>query len=360
MTKDRTTSFEVARVAGVSQSAVSRAFTPGASISERTRKKVLKAAKVLGYRPNALARSLTTSKSRIIAVVIAYFENQFYPDLLGELSRKLHAQGYQILLFTGFLDRDSDDLLAQVLQYQVDGIILLSTTLSSHFSDECATIGVPVVLVNRTTAEDNVSSVTCDNVKGGELVGNFLLAGGHKRFAYVAGTPNSSTNRDRELGYFRSLQLAGIRNPIKIEGHYRWDGAAEAARKLFAGASKPDAIFCANDHMALAVMDVVRYEFGMRIPAEVSIVGFDDALAARWPSYNLTTVEQPVTMMAGGAVQLLLGQLSGEMAAPSHTILPSNLVVRSSAKTPAGGVTSVGGRKLWSRKLEKAYDAATS
>lgn len=353
MAKDKTTSFEVARAAGVSQSAVSRAFTPGASIAEGTRKKVLKAAKALGYRPNAIARSLTTSKSRIIAVVIAYFDNQFYPDLLGELSRKLHAQGYQILLFTGFLDRDSDDLLAQVLQYQVDGIILLSTTLSSHFSDQCAAIGVPVVLVNRTTAEDNVSSVTCDNLKGGELVAEFLLAGGHKRFAYVAGTPNSSTNRDREFGYFGALRRANIHDPLRVEGHYRWEGAVMATRKLLTGRNKPDAIFCANDHMALAAMDVARHEFGLQIPTDLSVVGFDDVGAARWPSYDLTTVEQPVILMAGGAVQLLLGQLSGDMPAPSHTTLQSNLVVRSSARLPTTGLATVGDRRLWSRKLER-------
>jgi LacI family transcriptional regulator len=334
MPKDRITSVEVALEAGVSQSAVSRAFTPGASVSEDTRKKVLKAAKALGYRPNAIARSLITSKSRIVAVVVAYFNNQFYPDLLGELSSRLHAQGYQILLFTGFLDKDSDDLLSQILQYQVDGIILLSTSLSSEFSAECASLGVPVVLVNRTTAQDDVSSVTSDNFRGGELVANFLLAGKHKTFAYIAGTPNSSTNRDREAGFLRRLRSQGIKDVSKARGNYTWEGAAQAARQLLSNRKRPDAIFCANDHMALSVMDVARFEFGLKIPLDLSVVGYDDAGAARWRSFDLTTMEQPVKEMASAAAQIMLSQIKRELTTPVHTIVPSALIIRSSARVP--------------------------
>jgi DNA-binding LacI/PurR family transcriptional regulator len=334
MLKDKVTSNEVARVAGVSQSAVSRAFTPGASVSEATRKKILKAAKTLGYRPNAIARSLITSKSRIVGVVVAYFNNQFYPDLLGKLSSELHAQGYQILLFSGSIDRHSDELLSQVLQYQVDGIILLSSSLSSEFSAECASLGVPVVLVNRTTAQDDVSSVTGDNFKGGKLIANFLLAGGHKRFGFVAGTPNSSTNRDREAGFLRTLRANGIKDFQRAVGNYTWEGAARATRELLSGRKRPDAIFCANDHMALAAMDVARFEFGLRIPRDLSIVGYDDAGAARWPSYNLTTVEQPVAEMASAAVKILISQINRDLTSPVHTIVPLSLIVRSSARVP--------------------------
>jgi DNA-binding LacI/PurR family transcriptional regulator len=340
MLKDRVTSNEVARVAGVSQSAVSRAFTPGASVSEATRRKVLKAAKVLGYRPNAIARSLITSRSRIVAVVVAYFDNQFYPQLLGELSADLQAAGYQILLFGGAVDRHSDELLSQILQYQVDGIILLSSSLSSEFSAECAALGVPVVLVNRTTAQDDVSSVTSDNLAGGRLVANFLLAGGHRRFGFIAGTPNSSTNRDREAGFVRTLRERGVKDLQTAIGNYTWEGAARATRELLSARKRPDAIFCANDHMALAAMDVVRFEFGLKIPRDLSIVGYDNAGAARWPSYNLTTVEQSVTEMGSAAAKILLSQIEGELVSPAHTVVPLSLIIRSSARVPDGDALS--------------------
>jgi DNA-binding LacI/PurR family transcriptional regulator len=334
MSKDRVTSNEVAQAAGVSQSAVSRAFTPGASVSEATRKKVLKAAKALGYRPNAIARSLITSRSRIVAVVVAYFDNQFYPDLLGALSVKLHSEGYQILLFSGPLDRHSDELLSQLLQYQVDGIMLFSSSLSSEFSAECAALGVPVVLVNRTTAQDDVSSVTSDNLQGGKLLAKFLLAGGHRSFGFVAGLPNSSTNRDRQAGFLQTLREHAIEDIQIAVGHYTWEGAARATRELLTSRDIPDAIFCANDHMALSAMDVARFEFGLKIPRDLSIVGYDNAGAARWPSYNLTTVEQPVEEMAEAAAKIMLSQIEGDLISPIHTIVPLSLIVRTSARVP--------------------------
>src|SRR5690606_22341616 len=165
--KPSVTSSMVADHAGVSQSAVSRTFTPGASISSKTRAKVLAAAKELGYRPNAIARSLITNRSRIIAVVMSYLENLFYPDVLEELGRRLAAENYHVLLFTGFMDRDSDPVFDQLMQYRVDGIVLASTSLSSELSEECAAAGIPVVLFNRTTERDVVSSVTSRNREGG-------------------------------------------------------------------------------------------------------------------------------------------------------------------------------------------------
>ncbi|RYE58823.1 MAG: LacI family transcriptional regulator, partial [Hyphomicrobiales bacterium] len=185
--KSGVTSSQVARHAGVSQSAVSRTFTPGASISPKTRAKVVASAKELGYRPNAIARSLITNRSRIIAVVMAYLENLFYPDVLEELGRLLVKENYRLLLFTGFMDRDSDPVFDQLMQYRVDGIVLASTSLSSELSEECAAAGIPVVLFNRTTERDAVSSVTTRNREGGRRVAEFLLAGGHKKFGYISG-----------------------------------------------------------------------------------------------------------------------------------------------------------------------------
>jgi DNA-binding LacI/PurR family transcriptional regulator len=168
--KTGVTSSQVAQRAGVSQSAVSRSFTPGASISPETRAKVLAAAKELGYRPNAIARSLITNRSRIVAVVMAYLDNLFYPDVLEQLGRLLAKEDYRLLLFTGLAGGDSDPVFDQLMQYRVDGIVLASTSLSSELSEECAAAGIPVVLFNRTTERDAVSSVTTHNREGGRRV----------------------------------------------------------------------------------------------------------------------------------------------------------------------------------------------
>lgn len=341
------TSSQVAEHAGVSQSAVSRTFTPGASISPRTRAKVLAAAKELGYRPNALARSLITSRSRIIAVVMAYLENLFYPDVLEELGRRLAAENYHVLLFTGFKDRDSDPVFDQLMQYRVDGIILASTALSSELSEECAVAGIPVVLFNRTTERDGVSSVTSRNREGGRLIAEFLVAGGHKSFAYIAGVENSSTNRDRFGGFSEGLAEAGITDIAVRTGNYDRAEAEIAARELLSMTPRPEAIFVANDHMAVGVMDVARYEFGLRIPEDLSIVGYDDVGPARWRSFGITSGTQPIGPMVEATVDILMDQIASGEIEPQHHVFGGELVVRNSARLPATGIVERDGVKFY-------------
>ena len=180
--------MEVAKLAGVSQSAVSRVFTPGASSSEKTNKLVRKAAAKLGYRPNILARSLITGKSRIIGLVVAYLDNYFYPEALELLSSALQKKGYHVLIFmSGNKEGDIADAVDEILDYQVDGIIAASVSMSSDLAKRCKSAGVPVVLFNRTQDDKRLSAVTSDNELGGQKVASFLLAGGHKRIGYIAG-----------------------------------------------------------------------------------------------------------------------------------------------------------------------------
>lgn len=345
--KSPVTSSQVAEYAGVSQSAVSRTFTPGASISPKTRAKVLAAAKELGYRPNAIARSLITNRSRIIAVVMAYLENLFYPDVLEELGRRLGAEDYHVLLFTGFMDRDSDPVFDQIMQYRVDGIILASTSLSSELSDECTVAGIPVVLFNRTTERDSASSVTTRNRDGGRQLAEFLLAGGHKRFGYIAGLPNSSTNRDRLGGFREGLEAAGITELQIRTGNYNRADAEAAARELLSLPDRPEAIFVANDHMAVAVMDVARFEFGLSIPGDLSIVGYDDVGPARWPSYGITSFTQPIVPMVSATIDILMDQIASGEIEPQHKVVSGELVVRSSARLPSTGIIERNGVKYF-------------
>jgi len=348
--KPGVTSSQVAEHAGVSQSAVSRTFTPGASISSKTRTKVLASAKQLGYRPNAIARSLITNRSRIIAVVMAYLENLFYPDVLEELGRALAAENYHLLLFTGFKDRDSDPVFDQLMQYRVDGIILASTSLSSELSEECATAGIPVVLFNRTTERDAVSSVTTRNREGGKRIADFLVAGGHKSFGYIAGLENSSTNRDRFQGFAEGLDGHGFGQIAVETGNYSRPDAEAAARKMLSRPDRPEAIFVANDHMAVAVMDVARYEFGLKIPEDLSIVGYDDVGPARWTSYGITSMSQPLKRMVESTVDILMDQIaSGEIEA-EHRILNGDLIVRTSARLPGSGIVEREGQQIYRPK----------
>ncbi len=205
------TSAEVAARAGVSQSAVSRVFTPGASASKKTIEKVRKAAGELGYRPNSLARAMVSGKSRIIGLVVAYLENHFYPEALEKLSSALQERGYHVLIFMASRTaEDVDDVVEEILDYQVDGIITASVAMSSELTARCRNAGVPMVLFNRSQDGPGLSSVASDNVAGGRKVADFLLTGGHERIAYVAGWEGASTQRDREAGFAARLAEAGV------------------------------------------------------------------------------------------------------------------------------------------------------
>lgn len=338
--KSTVTSLHVARLAQVSQSAVSRTFTPGASVSELTRAKVNDAARQLGYRPNAIARSLITKRSRIIGVVMSQLDNQFYPLVLEKLSQRLRSDGYHVLLFIS--DRDeSDGVLAEILQYQVDGIVMACTVLSSALARDCADAGSPVVLFNRMSRQaanelHPASAVSSDNEAGARMVARHLVAAGHQRIAYLAGLEASSTNVDRERGFREELALLGTRIHSRAVGNYSFEGAQAAARELFGLASRrpdamPDAIFVGSDHMAIAVMDVLRCELGLKVPQDVSVVGFDNVPQAAWGAYQLTTVEQPIDLMIEATATLLNEQIEGT-ATPHAVTVPCRLVLRGSTR----------------------------
>jgi len=341
--KSAATAHEVARLAKVSQSAVSRSFTPGASVSEATRAKVMAAASALGYRPNALARSLITRRSGIVALVMSYLENQFYPLVIERLSQQLQQRGLHVLMFIGD-ESEASSVIDEILQYQVDGIVMASTTLSPELARHCASAGVPIVLFNRVPdieglTHSSTSSVTSDNHRGGRLVADLLLQRGFRRIAYLAGLENSSTNLQRELGFRQALAEAGITPCARAVGNYDFGQAQQATRELFTGSAsradlRPEAVFVANDHMAIAAMDVLRTELGLKVPQDVSVVGFDDVPQAAWGAYRLTTVVQDVNDMVAATVELLDEQMNRDPL-PRHVVVPCRLALRDSVGHPA-------------------------
>ena len=326
---DRVTSQAVAEKAGVSRSAVSRVFTPGASVAPKTAERVRAIADEMGYRPNVLARGLLTGRSRMIGLVVAYLDNQFYPGALDKLSAALEARGYHVLIFMAAQAADNVEEVAEdILDYQVDGLILASVTLSSNLAARCRARGVPVVLFNRHQSDGELS-VTSDNNTGGRLAARHLIARGARKIGHIAGWEGASTQADREAGFLAELTVAGLSCHARAVGDFRPETARAAARKMFAGPDHPDAIFVANDYMAFPVMDVIRHEKGLSIPEDVAIVGFDDVPVASWPSYDLTTIRQDSGAMVDATVAALIASVEGDTPAPA--LIPVELVKRGSA-----------------------------
>jgi DNA-binding LacI/PurR family transcriptional regulator len=333
---NKVTSTDVARRAGVSQSAVSRVFTPGASASPATKAKVLQAATELGYRPDPLARAMITGKSRIVGLVVAYLDNQFYPVALERLSRALQEKGYHILVF---MAENSTEGVATVMQelldYRVDGIVTASVAMTNDLTNLCEAAGIPVVMFNRGQDDPRLSEVTSDNVAGGRAVANFLVAGGHRRIAHIAGWQGSSTGRDRTRGFREALADHGLAPVAQADGMYNRETASALAREMFGRKDRPDAVFVGNDHMAFAVMDTLRFELGLSVPHDVSVVGYDDVPIAAWPAYDLTTLRQPVNRMVEATVDALLSRIEGDTA-PRRILIPGPLILRGSARKPKG------------------------
>jgi DNA-binding LacI/PurR family transcriptional regulator len=325
--------IDVARLANVSQAAVSRAFTPGASVSEETREKVLAAARELSYRPNVIARSLIRKSTNIIGLVVMRFTNPFYARIIRDFTRALQEQGYWTLILNIAQNQELEKTLPMALQYQVDGLIVTSSTLSSGLAAECVRSGTPVVMFNRYASDTHTHVVSCDNVEGGRIVADAFLDAGHQRLAFIGGEEASSTNRDRETGFVERLQERGTSLTFRESaGDYMYEPGYEVATRLLSRDDPPDGIFCANDLIAMGALDAARTELGIKVPEELSIIGFDDIPMAAWPGYALTTIRQPVDQLVDATLQVLMDAIRSQGSEPVKKIISTNLVPRNSAR----------------------------
>lgn len=332
----RATSLDVAKLAGVSQSAVSRALTPGASISDAMKRRVIEAAETLGYTPNVFARSLITNRSNIIGVVMGDVTSSFYAEVLDRLSRSLQDRGQRVLFASAPPEAGPDQAVQELLHYQVAGIVITSATLSRAMAERCAAAQAPVVLLNRRPPVGEASSVRCNSVNGGYLAGDLLARAGHRRYAFIGGLPGAFSSKERERGFARALAAHGKTIALRADGQFTYQGGFAAARDLLGRRAPPDAIFCGGDEMALGVVDAARHVMGLRIPQDLSIIGFDDIPTAAWEGYRLTTIRQPVQRMVERILEILFAQIAQPGAKRVVEQIPCELVVRGSARLPAG------------------------
>jgi DNA-binding LacI/PurR family transcriptional regulator len=327
-------SIDVAQLAGVSQAAVSRTYTPGASVSDKTRNKVLAAAEQLGYQPNIIARSLSRRSTRLVGIVMAKIGDPFYAKMLAVFSRKLQEKGYWSLLLNINDDLGLKDALPQAMQYQVDGIVLTSATLTSTMASKCTAAGVPQVMFNRFSWDVAVNAVGCDHAGGARMLADLLVKAGHKRFAYISGEEESSTNREREKGFKERLADFGHGLYARESGDYSYESGFTAAGKLLSANERPDALFCANDLMAIGAIDQAR-SLGLQVPGDLSVVGFDDIAMAGWSRYSLTTISQPVDRLVAATVDVLINAIESPENERVIKVIPGRLVLRDSARLPA-------------------------
>lgn len=335
MARDKVTSVDVAERAGVSQAAVSRVYTSGGSVSAAMKAKVLKAAAEMGYRPNVLARSLITGRSRIIALVVREMNNLYYPMALQRISFALQAKGYKLMVFVPPSGRmELDEVMDEFLNYRVAGILALSVRMSDQIAESCKDAGIPVVMFNRTQSGNLVNHVVSDNIGGSAEIARYLVAGGHQRIAQITGRLDVAAAIDRDAGFRAGLRGAGADLMATANGNYTREGAVAAVHSLFRQSIVPDAIYVANDLMAIAALDTLRNDLGLRVPKDVSVVGYDGVDAAAWPAYDLTTYQQPIDRMVEMAVSMLVAEDRTDEEPAKCIVLSGKLIERGSARRP--------------------------
>lgn len=298
------TARELARMLGVSQSAVSRAFTPGASIAPELREKILRFAEEVDYHPNAIASMLSKSRTNIVGIVISDMQNPFYPALIVKLSRALQQVGLQSLMFNITKGANLEDQLSAVRRYNVDAVIVISATILSGPTLRWATEDRAAMLINRVAEDAELSSVICDNAEGARAIADHFHDIGRHRVAYVAGLSHTTINRERQNAFVTRIAEHGMTLSALVDGgEYNYDAGRNAAIEVLTRGGT-DAIFFANDILAVGGIDALR-ENGVRVPDDIAVAGFDDIAMASWPHYSLTTFRQPIDTIVDVAVTML-------------------------------------------------------
>lgn len=326
----RVTSRDVAEAAGVSISAVSRTFTEGASVSARTRERVIEAANALGYRPNQLARSLMTGRTALIGLVSNHFANPAFMEVFDLFTRELQTRGLRPLLANLGEDDDGTAALDMLRQYSVDAVLIATSAPPEGFAASCRASGLPVLHVfGRAGRSSPVPVATVDNVAGGRLVAEAMRASGCRRLAFLGGSAHDASTIDRGKGF---AEMAGkmLRQTIHA-GNYSHEHGRLAMHTLLDRDDAIDGVFCADDVLALGAIDACR-ERGVGVPGDVSIVGFDDMPLAAWASYSLTTVRQPIRKMVLHAIERIVGWMEDPAAVPRSKLFRCELVRRNSLR----------------------------
>ncbi|GGS49495.1 MULTISPECIES: LacI family DNA-binding transcriptional regulator [Actinokineospora] len=326
---------EVARAAGVSRSTVSRVINDLPGVSKRAREAVAEAITSLRYVPNQAARNLVTRRTDSIAVVVSekgdqVFGDPFFAGVLRGVSAGLGTSHKQLVLLMSQGDADRDTLENYLCSGHVDGAIVVSLHGNDLLPRRLVDAGLPVVLVGRPLAGGSVPYVDSDNLTGGLVAARHLLSLGRSRIGTIAGPDDMAVGIDRLIGWRRALGDAKRPTDAVVHSRFSIDAGARAMEELLERHPDVDAVFAAADIIAVGAMQFLQSR-GVRVPEDIAIVGFDDSVLATMASPPLTTVRQPVEELGRTTTWRLLAQLAGERHLPPSILLPTELILRSSA-----------------------------
>ncbi|MCA1177263.1 MULTISPECIES: substrate-binding domain-containing protein [unclassified Pantoea] len=311
---------DVAERAGVSRSAVSRVFTPGASVSSAMRARVMKAAQELGYHVNHLARGLVRNRSGIVCLVVSEIATPYRASLVRWLTQCLQEAGkIAMLINTDRSDNSVSAALQQAINFRADASIILSGMPDRTITRQCYQHGQRIILINRDEALPGSLSINLDAQRAAATAVMAFQRAGCQHLAFansLAGTPSLMK---REAAFIAEAQRVGMSVTVERFGTTSYESGQILAHRLLTQHQRPDAVFCVTDLVACGFMDEARHRFALRVPEDLCLIGYDNIAQAGWSSYNLTTFTQPVEQFARDAVNWLIQTESDETHLPPQT-----------------------------------------
>ena len=323
---------DVAARAGVSRSAVSRTFTDGASVSDKTRAKVQKAAAALGYSPNALASSLTTGRTKMIGLVSNNFHNPVFLEVFDLFTKGLQARGLRPLLVNLTDEVSPENSIRMLRAYSVDGVIVASSTLPASFAEAFKEAGVPVVhSFGRHVPHPKVNVVGIDNIAAGRMAAQTLVDRGYTRMAFLGGPANATSTQDRFAGFQQVIGARGLDLTVSYASNYSFDaGRAEMLRLLQAG-SPAQVYFCGDDVLSIGALSAVQ-SAGLRVPQDIGIIGLNDMEMAGWANINLTTLQNPFAQIIVASIDLMEATLNDNSRDPEARLFACTIKERATLR----------------------------
>lgn len=326
----------IAKAAGVSRSTVSRVLTGSNNVKEETREKILKVMKEANYHPSIMARGLATGKLEIIALIVSDIRNPFYAELVWVINNYLREKGYLMTLYNSSqIAGENDQHLRMLLDYGFSGIILADARNEISFTNILNSANCPIVLVNREIGFiSKYDSISVDNKMGGYIATKHLLSLGHRKIAMLRGPKISTTSQGRYDGFLYAMNEYGLTPDPKyvVSGSLNMESGQKFAHDVIINSDDPPtAVFVGGDLMSFGVMDEC-IKNGIKIPDDISIVGFDDIPLSKTSFINLTTVCQPYDMMGSLVAKRIIERINGNNEPISKMVLTPTLKVRGSTR----------------------------
>lgn len=326
---------DVALRAGVSRSAVSRTFTEGASVSAKTREKVMLAAGELGYAPSALASALSTGRTKLIGLVVSNFHNPLFLEVFDRFTIGLQALGLRPLLVNLTGETDPEASVTMLRQYSVDAVIVASSTLPPSFATAFKDAGLPVVhSFGRWTSAPETHVVGIDNRECGRMAARTLMARGYGAVGFLGGPREATSTQDRLDGFVEAAREGGLRlsSPRFAEG-YTFEAGRSEMSAIIAEGSPAEAYFCGDDVLSIGAISALK-EAGLRVPGDVGLIGLNDMQIAGWQNIDLTTIRQPVNAIIDASIDLALATIEDPARLPEARFFPCQVVERGTLRPP--------------------------